>query len=257
MDKKVFELTDEQALKLGEYLKKRREELNYSTNHIEIHTGIDKADLSRIENGKKKKINPIYLKELAKALKLNQIELFNKVGYIDDEYLPKNEIVETEFITIPIYSSVSAGFGCEICSDPIDFLPFPKVSGDLIGIKVNGDSMEDTILDGAIVIVKKDVMVEVGEIGVFLINNPDYSEGFVKRLRHKNGIYVLESDNKKYPDIQIKTSDINACGKVIKIMNDTHKRTKDPLYDYIDRINPEKRKFAEKMLKALLEEESK
>ena len=57
MEKKIFELTDEQALKLGKYLKNRREELNYSTNHIEIYTGINKADLSRIENGKKKKTN--------------------------------------------------------------------------------------------------------------------------------------------------------------------------------------------------------
>ena len=252
MDKKNFELTDEQALNLGEFLKKRREELNYSTNHIEIYTGINKADLSRIENGKKKKINPIYLKELAKILKLNQIELFNKVGYIDDEYLPQNEVVETEFFYIPIYSSVSAGLGCEACEEPIDFLPFPKTTGEIIGIKVNGDSMEDTIIDGATVIVKKDVMVEIGEIGVFLTTDVDYSEGFVKRLRHKNGTYVLESDNKKYADIEIKTSDIIACGKVIKITNDPYRREKDPLYNKIDQLNPEKRKLAEALLDTLI-----
>ena len=34
MEKKSFELTDEQALILGEFLKKRREELSYSTNYI-------------------------------------------------------------------------------------------------------------------------------------------------------------------------------------------------------------------------------
>lgn len=253
MDKKNFEVTDEQAFELGKYLKERREELKYSTNHIEIHTGINKADLSRIENGKKKKINPIYLKELAKVLKLNQIELFNKIGYIDDKYLPKNEIVETDFITIPIYSSVSAGFGCEVCSEPIDYLPYPKTSGEIIAIKVSGDSMEDTIPDGAIIVVKKDVMVEVGEIGVFLTNGIDYKEGFVKRLRHKNGTYVLESDNKKYPDIEIRTSDIVACGKVIKIMNDTNKKIKDPLYEYIDMLSEEQRKIIEPMLKGLVE----
>lgn len=257
MDKKIFELTDEQAINLGKFLKNRREELNYSTNHIEIHTGIDKADLSRIENGKKKKINPIYLKELAKILKLNQIELFNMVGFIDDEYLPKNEIIETDFMVIPVYSSVSAGLGCEICSDPVDYITIPKTSGNIIAIKVNGDSMEDTILDGATILVKKDTPVELGEIGVFLTNDIDYREGLVKRLRHKNGTYVLESDNKKYPDIQIKTDEIIACGKVLNIINNTQKRLKDPLYEYIDRIEPEKRKLAEKMLKALIEEDEK
>lgn len=161
-------------------------------------------------------------------------------------------IIETEFIYIPVYSSVSAGLGCEVCEEPIDFLPFPKTKGEIIGIKVNGDSMEDTILDGAIVIVKKDVMVEIGEIGVFLTTDVDYSEGFVKRLRHKNGTYVLESDNKKYADIEIKTSDIVACGKVIKIMNDPHRREKDPLYNKIDQLAPEKRKLAEALLDTLI-----
>lgn len=255
MEKKIFELTDKQALDLGKYLKNRREELNYSTNHIEIHTGINKADLSRIENGKKKKINPIYLKELARVLKLDQIELFNKVGFIDDEYLPKNKIINTEFMVIPIYSSVSAGFGCEACSEPIDYMTVPKIKGNIIAISVNGDSMEDTILDGATILVKKDTTVEIGEIGVFLTNGTDYAEGFVKRLRHKNGTYVLESDNKKYSDIEIKTKDIIACGKVLQVINDTQKRKKDPLYEYIDKIDPEKRKLAEKMLKALIEDE--
>lgn len=253
MDKKNFEVTDEQAFELGKYLKERREELKYSTNHIEIHTGINKADLSRIENGKKKKINPIYLKELAKVLKLNQIELFNKIGYIDDKYLPKNEIVETEFMTIPVYSSVSAGLGCEVCSDPIDYLPYPKTTGEIIAIRVEGDSMEDTIPDGSTIVVKKNVMVEIGEIGVFLTNGIDYKEGYVKRLRHKNGTYVLESDNKKYEDIKIKTSDIIACGKVIKIMTDTNKKIKDPLYNYIDMLSEEQRKIIEPMLKGLVE----
>ena len=167
----------------------------------------------------------------------------------------KNEIIDIDFMVIPVYSSVSAGLGCEACVEPVDYITIPKINGKIIAIKVNGDSMEDTILDGATILVKKDTPVELGEIGVFLTNDIDYAEGFVKRLRHKNGTYVLESDNKKYEDIIIKTDDIIACGKVLKVINDTQKRLKDPLYEYIDKIEPEKRKLAEKMLKALIEEE--
>lgn len=167
----------------------------------------------------------------------------------------KNEIIDIDFMVIPVYSSVSAGLGCEACAEPVDYITIPKINGKIIAIKVNGDSMEDTILDGATILVKKDTPVELGEIGVFLTNDIDYAEGFVKRLRHKNGTYVLESDNKKYEDIIIKTDDIIACGKVLKVINDTQKRLKDPLYEYIDKIEPEKRKLAEKMLKALIEEE--
>ena len=168
----------------------------------------------------------------------------------------KNEVLDTDFMVIPVYNSVSAGLGCLACADPIDYITVPKMAGEIIAIKVNGDSMEDTILDGATILVRKNTPVELGEIGVFLTNDIDYAEGFVKRLRHKNGTYVLESDNKKYKDIIIKTNDIIACGKVLKIINDTHKRLKDPLYEYIDKINPSKRKLVEKMLKALIDEES-
>lgn len=168
-----------------------------------------------------------------------------------------NEIIDTDFMVIPVYSSVSAGLGCEACAEPVDYITIPKINGKIIAIKVNGYSMEDTILNGATILVKKDTPVELGEIGVFLTNDIDYAEGFVKRLRHKNGTYVLESDNKKYEDIIIKTDDIIACGKVLKVINDTQKRLKDPLYEYIDKIEPEKRKLAEKMLKALLEDEEK
>lgn len=168
----------------------------------------------------------------------------------------KNDVLDTDFMVIPVYNSVSAGLGCLACADPVDYITVPKMAGEIIAIKVNGDSMEDTILDGATILVKKNTPVELGEIGVFLTNDIDYAEGFVKRLRHKNGTYVLESDNKKYKDIIIKTNDIIACGKVLKIINDTHKRLKDPLYEYIDKINPSKRKLVEKMLKALIDEES-
>lgn len=167
----------------------------------------------------------------------------------------KNEIIDTDFMVIPVYNSVSAGLGCLACADPVDYITVPKMAGEIIAIKVNGDSMEDTILDGATILVRKNTPVELGEIGVFLTNDIDYAEGFVKRLRHKNGTYVLESDNKKYEDIIIKTNDIIACGKVLKIINDTYKRLKDPLYKYIDKIDPSKRKIAEKMLKALIDEE--
>ena len=169
----------------------------------------------------------------------------------------KNDVLDTDFMVIPVYNSVSAGLGCLACADPIDYITVPKMAGEIIAIKVNGDSMEDTILDGATILVRKNTPVELGEIGVFLTNDIDYAEGFVKRLRHKNGTYVLESDNKKYEDIIIKTNDIIACGKVLKIINDTHKRLKDPLYEYIDKIDPAKRKLAEKMLKALVEDEEK
>ena len=245
----------------GKYLSEFLDKNNYKIETFAKEVGYSTGLISHYTTGKR---SPSYkfIDSFFKKFHFSEKEKQDVLKILEKDKMPdslkkikisKNEVIETDFITIPVYSSVSAGFGCEVCSEPIDYLPYPKTSGEVIAIKVSGDSMEDTIPDGAIIVVKKDVMVEVGEIGVFLTNGIDYKEGFVKRLRHKNGTYVLESDNKKYPDIEIKTSDIVACGKVIKIMNDTNKKIKDPLYEYIDMLSEEQRKIIEPMLKGLVE----
>lgn len=254
---KNFELSEEEAIKLGNLLKKRREELGYSTNYIEIHTGINKADLSRIENGKKKKINPLYLKELSNILKLNQIELFNIAGFIDDKYaIKENLMIEQlkdpmKMMLIPIFSSVAAGMGYIPEADPIDFLSIPETSGECIGIRVKGDSMEPTFYDGDIVVLKKDVEVSLGEIGVFI--NKSTGESYVKRLKKKNGVYVLESDNHIFMDIEIKTDEIVSCGKVINVIKKDLKKRVDPLFEMLEKLEPSQRNIIELMVKGLLE----
>jgi len=252
---KIFEVSEKKALELGKFLKNKREELGYTSNYMENKTGIDKADLSRIENGKKKKINPLYLKELSKVLKINQIELFNLAGFIDDIYLQNNldikSLKQIKLVKVPLFASVSAGLGCEIVAEPVDYITIPEEYGDIISIIVKGDSMEDTIIDGAIIVVRRDLLPEVGEIGVFLTNDTEYPDGLVKRLRHKNGKYVLESDNKKYKDIEIKDSDITTCGKVINILNNTNRREKDSLLVSIEKLNVEEREMIEKLIKNL------
>lgn len=239
-------------LKIEEILKKKREEKGYSIEAVvqelkKYNIDVNKSTLSRIEKGERQKI------DFGLMIALAQIYDFNFFEYAG--YTPKNKIITKDFATIPVYNSVSAGLGCEVHAEPIDFLTIPKFHGEIIGIKVIGDSMEDTILDGSIVIVRKNVNVEIGEIGVFLLNGCDYSEGFVKRLKFKKGQYVLESDNSEYKDIIIKEKDIVSCGKVIDILNGTDKRKKDPLYTQINKLSPEKRKMVEKMLNVLLEEE--
>lgn len=268
---KNFELSEEIALKIGDIIKSRREELGYSTNFIEIHTGINKADLSRIENGKKKKINPIYLKELSKTLKLNQIELFSLAGFIDKDYIDiedtntkKNKKIDyiteqlkdpIKMMVIPVYSSVAAGMGYIPDAEPVDFITIPETSGECVGIKVQGDSMEPTFYTNDIVVLKKDVEVGLGEIGVFL--NKTSGESLVKRLKKKNGIFVLESDNHIFRDIEVKSDEICCCGKVINVVKKDLKKRVNPLQELLDDIPADKLALAEKLLKTLIPDEDK
>lgn len=253
----------EEKKEVSKYIENFMQKHDYKLEYLADMTGASVAAIGHYKKGHRTPKDD-FIEKFIEVFNLNEKEqnklrmavaLDRTPEIIKKQLNNKNEILDTDFMVIPVYSSVSAGLGCEACAEPIDYITIPKINGKIIAIKVNGDSMEDTILDGATILVKKDTPVELGEIGVFLTNDIDYAEGFVKRLRHKNGTYVLESDNKKYEDIIIKTDDIIAWGKVLKVINDTQKRLKDPLYEYIDKIEPEKRKLAEKMLKALIEEE--
>lgn len=64
--------------------------------------------------------------------------------------------------------------------------------------------MEDTILDGSVVFIRRTDWVDENKIGAFLING----EAFLKRVSFKeNGDLLLKSDNICYKDIEIKESD--------------------------------------------------
>lgn len=85
----------------------------------------------------------------------------------------------------------SAGTGEYIFDDiPTDTIEAPYMEYADFIIGVNGDSMEPTYYNGDKVYVEKRQVVEVGEIGIFMVNN----ECFIKEA----GSDGLISHNKKY-----------------------------------------------------------
>ena len=75
-------------------------------------------------------------------------------------------------------------------------------------LTVNGDSMQPMFNDGDKVYVVNQQSVEIGEIGIFIIN----SEAYIKKL----GKDQLISLNEKYKPIPLNADDsIYCCGKVI------------------------------------------
>ena len=75
-------------------------------------------------------------------------------------------------------------------------------------ISVGGDSMEPTYHDGDKVLVEKCDSVDVGAIGIFVVNG----DVFIK----ERGNGCLISHNEKYKPIRISEHDsVFCCGKVV------------------------------------------
>ena len=138
---------------------------------------------------------------------------------LDIEYERCNTVIEEDtplYITKPYYTvGASAGNG-EYLFDDLDktsiTLPDTPLNNkaDLV-IAVRGHSMEPTYYDGDKLLVKKQSELNIGEIGVFIING----ESFVKEL----GKDRLISHNKQYQDIHCSDYDnMITVGKVIGII---------------------------------------
>lgn len=156
--------------------------------------------------------------------KLRTLDAYGKQAVnsvLDIEYERCNyetEIAEEPMAYIPrVYYSqgASAGYG-EYLIDGMDaseiMLPdTPKNRKSDYVINVDGDSMEPTFSDGDKLLVQHTDCVNVGEIGIFIIDGQSYVKEY--------GEDRLISHNEKYPDIiPSEYSDFRCVGKVIGVM---------------------------------------
>lgn len=201
--------------KLGDYIESLRNEKKLGFNQLAIKANVNAKTLNDIINYKNKKINPYQLQKLSKALNIDYKELYKIVGYLEEDDIvgtskkaeESNVDLSTGFREIPVYPSISAGLGLEHAScDEIEYIAVPNTKefrGDVIGIRVNGDSMEYTIENGSIAFIKKGEEVANKKVGAFILNN----KALLKRYMCMDESCFLRSDNREYSDIPVGADD--------------------------------------------------
>ncbi len=125
---------------------------------------------------------------------------------------------------VPLFETVSAGFGAYASDEVIDYIPC-IVSSDAeaentICLKVWGDSMSPKIESGDTIQVLKQSSVDSGSIAVVLV---DDEEGLVKRVVYGKTWIELHSLNPAYPVQRFEREDvlrIRVVGLVRKIIKD-------------------------------------
>lgn len=100
---------------------------------------------------------------------------------------------------LPLYGRIAAGTAIEAISDPTSTVSVPLsmvAGGEHYALEIAGDSMiEDGILDGDTVIIRRCDTAENGAVVVALI---DEREATLKRLRRKGNSVALEPANAAY-----------------------------------------------------------
>ena len=125
---------------------------------------------------------------------------------------------------VPVYESVSAGFGTMARNEAVDFVPCVirsyEEAAETIGIVVHGDSMYPKIENGDTIIVHKQTSVDSGTLAVVMV---DGDEGYVKRVEYGADWIHLISINPMYPIMKFKGEDVlrvQVVGRVTRIIKD-------------------------------------
>lgn len=143
----------------------------------------------------------------------------------EDKHVASEELSELDqqnVYMIPLYETVSAGFGALAISDIVDYIPsyIPNAleASETICIRVRGDSMAPKIENGDIIQVRKQDSVDSGTVAVVLI---DGDEGLVKYIMYGETWIELRSINPMYKPMRFNGPDklrVRVVGLVTKII---------------------------------------
>ncbi len=140
--------------------------------------------------------------------------------------IEKNAIIldEKKIHMIPLFETVSAGFGAFADDYIVDYMPLyianVTEAEETICVKVQGDSMYPKIEEGDVIQVHKQESVDSGSIAVVLLDDED---AFVKKVVYSDDWIELHSINPMYKTMRFAGEDmlrIRVLGLVRKIIKE-------------------------------------
>lgn len=199
-------------LAVGANIKKYREVRNYSLQVLAEKVGLTKKTIQRYENGEIK-IDMNRLADIADALEVEVAQLLEGTqNFLGAELSNLNTVL------LPVVGKVSCGNG-ELAYEDIEgheATPKEWISGgEYFYLRAKGDSMTGArIFDGDLLLIRKQLNIENGEIAVVLIGE----EAVLKRVYIHDDQIVLHSENPIFAPIFLKSTEITIIGKLKKII---------------------------------------
>ena len=126
-------------------------------------------------------------------------------------------------VRIPVLGKVVAGIPVEAITDILDYEEIPEDmarTGTYFALQIKGKSMEPTLHEGDVVIVRQQPEVENGEIAIVLVNGDEATVKEVKEgpdgltlIGHNVAVYTPHF----YTREQIKNLPVRIIGKVVEL----------------------------------------
>lgn len=179
-------------------LKQRRIELGLTMLDVAKLVGVSEATISRYGSGNIKNMRRDRIDKYAKALQVSPSDFLD----INEE---KNELKkipysEADCARVPLIGRVAAGYSCLAEENISEYIltdsDILKDGYDYFWLKVKGDSMEPTLLEGDLVLVRAQNVLETPCLAVVTV---DQEDGLVKYVDIDTHKITLNSVNPYYP----------------------------------------------------------
>lgn len=198
----------------GDRLKECRKNKNMTLEELaakynrRFEGGMSKGTLSKYENNKQEPLVSVVM-NLTELLDVSSDFLLGRTDTPNIEFDSDSNENDNVY-SIPVYNSVSAGFGRLADSTPDDFvptfLPYGANPESYIRVNVSGDSMSPLIDNGSQILVRLQTSVDNGSVAVVMVDGED---AFVKKINYGANWIELESINPYYPVRRFENSEIS------------------------------------------------
>lgn len=199
---------------LGDRLRALRERSGKTQRELAALLCINRVSYTQYENNKRTP-PPDTLRKLA--------IIFN----VSVDYLLGNDVMKTSAakkgVKIPVLGRVVAGVPIEAIQEILDYeeiTPELAATGDFFALKIHGHSMEPRMLEGDVVIVRRQDDVDSGDVAIVLVNG---DEATVKRVKkQKDGITLIATNTSVYEphfysNAEITNLPVRILGRVVEL----------------------------------------
>lgn len=151
----------------GNELRQMRKSKGLTIGQLSAYTGLNSGFISQVETGKRNTPKIETLDRIAKGLRISHEEILKMAGIVEN--IPNELTISAtpSTVSIPIYGRISAGYPEGAKEDIDGEIDVPNrisnrySSDELIALRVNGESMNKVIPNGAVAILAK---IDKGEI---------------------------------------------------------------------------------------------
>lgn len=211
---------------IGQRIKELRLGHNMTGYELGLKLNITRNAVSQWETNKRVPTSTM-LTQIAKLFNVTTDYLLGREPIPNDTKSEINYAIPlTGGVRIPVLGSIVAGIPNTAVAEYDEWIEISQslaMRGDYFALRIKGDSMEPTLFDSDIVVIRQQPDVEDGEIAAVSIAG---NEATIKRIYHRSDGIDIVGDNVRafprmfYSNHDIATLPVRIMGKAIEVRRD-------------------------------------